>query len=444
MKPSLATALIISVVAAVIAIIAFMAARYIDVLPSSTSSGVTPAKDYITTIVVAAIGGLLLAMLVLLVPDRWKKIESEVLSLREGQNKALDDLRKRADERISEKLDSASRQAQSILDHVTGLSDRFPWIKGISEVGFEPNSNSCQLVLRNAAKLVATGQGMLAHEYLYSWTRDTKKGELPLVGSSYDFLKMAAFAQLVLADEYLSMLLVSVGYHSRAHQLLLGPAHLRALSRNGMIADSIDVAESIRQRALPTWRERLRQTWYAARRFGKPTVRLIPPTAEDCAALALFFGAVGDRQEFTSALAVAERLVVTPRDGLMVHFAKAEGLATLGDLNAAAEIAKSLSAEHATSEGVAHEFVWVLRRCALTDHATELLDSISEHARERVRMDFGVEEDDDDTQAQERVPEHPATLRSALIDVQNSLEPSRAVDQTAPAIVQNPEGPARG
>src|SRR5262249_1053296 len=163
------------------------------------------------------------SLLVLLIPERWRRIESEVLALRQAQDKALDDLRRRADDRISEKLNSASRQAQSILDNVTNLADRFPWIKGIAEVGFAPNSNSCQIVLRNGAKLVAGGQGMLAHDYMFSWTKE-REGGVTLEGSSYDFQQMANFARLILDDEYLAMLLIKVGYRLRARQMLLASA----------------------------------------------------------------------------------------------------------------------------------------------------------------------------------------------------------------------------
>jgi hypothetical protein len=377
------------------AVAAALAAIYFGPFAALTSGHGSPAsaeKDYLITAVVALVGGLLLAMLVFLLPDRWRRIESEVLSLRQAQDKSLDELKRRADERISDKLDSASRQAQGILDHVSNLSDRFPWIKGISEVGFAPDSNACQIVLRNAARLVATGQGMIAHDYVYSWAGKERDRD-SLQGSSDDFLQMAAFARFVFADDYLAAQLIEAGYRSRSRQAFLSPTYLRSLSRSGRISEAIDVAESIRRRALPTWRERLRETWYAARRLGKPTVRKLPPTVDDCTALALFFAIVGDPSEFARASDRAEALRANELDVLTITLAKAEGLAALGNLDEGSRLARSLLGFQAGPNGLGFDLIATLRRCSMERESSDLLLAISTKARQKVQEDFGDESD---------------------------------------------------
>ena len=104
----------------------------------------------------------------------------------------------------------AARQAQAIRDQVSNLVERFPWIKGISDAHFTPDSCSCQVVLQNAVRFVAQDQELLAHEYLFNWTRTSEKGPT-LQGSVYDFVELAQFAAYVLSDEYLALLMLGEG-----------------------------------------------------------------------------------------------------------------------------------------------------------------------------------------------------------------------------------------
>ncbi|MBS0155842.1 MAG: hypothetical protein JSS38_14695 [Nitrospira sp.] len=394
MKHSFGSAIIVGLVAGILGAAAYLLASYLNVQPVVATPSATSGKDFISAIVVAAVAGLLLALLVLLIPDRWRRIESEILELRQRQSNALEDVRKQADDRIGEKLDSATRQAQGILDHISGLAERHPWIKGISEAGFSPNSNSCQIVLRNAAKLVAEGQGLLAHDYLFSWAR-RGNGQSTLDGSPGDFMQLANFAHLILRDEYLAMLMLSVGYESRTRQQSLASAHLRALARNGYMSDSFDVAESIRRRALPTWRENLRYAWYNVRRIGQPTIRPPRPTVDDCSSLAIFFGVLGDKYEFERTLDRARELACSHPQSVSVSLAEAEGLATLGNIEESTALLGRIDLDESARNGLSLDTAWAMRRAGLLYEAEAILSCAADTALKMIVKDFQTKRYDD-------------------------------------------------
>ena len=91
MKISLARLLILFLV---IAGAAWLVGSHLPKLISLSS----PSASWgpLGSIITAIVGGLFLALLGFLITERWRRIESEMLALREAQSKALDDLSKRA------------------------------------------------------------------------------------------------------------------------------------------------------------------------------------------------------------------------------------------------------------------------------------------------------------------------------------------------------------
>ena len=378
-----------------------------------------PPGAVVMTIVGAVIGGMILFLL----KDRWNRIETEMLTLRTQQEKALEDLQKRADTRISEKMDAVTRQAQAIRDRTANLLDQHPWIKGVTDADFTPDSCSCQIVLRNAVKFVASGQYPLAHEYLFNWTRP-KKEKQSLEGSVYDFAELARFAGLVLGDDYLAMLMLGQGYRAASQRRLISPSYLKAMIRLGLTQDATTLAESIRHRVFPNWITRARRWLFRKKHAFEPK-----PLIEEFTALALFDGHVGDPESFNKSIKRAKEMIGpakgNPLAKALVVLNEAEGLAMLEDLESADQLLRSLPDDQLRSHLLANEVNWSLKSMGRNDEAHSLLKTASDAAREqiadRLEPQTSTEVDDEET-------EEPAKVKPMM---QAAAEPETKLKKQA-------------
>lgn len=426
MKNSLKALLILAVMVLAAWLIA---PRLSQLVPAGTDAGKSP----ISSVVTAVIGGLLMAVLVFLIPERWKRIESEMLSLREAQVKTLDDVRKRADERINEKLDSATRQAQAIREHVSNLADRYPWIKGIADAEFTPDSCSCQIVLRNAMKFVSQGQDGLAHEYLFGWTRSDKDHPV-LEGSVYDFYDLARFSAYVLKDEYLALLMLGEGYRESARQLLIAPTYLKNLLRLGMFSDAMQLADAIRQRTFPTWKEHLKKAWQGWIRTKRLSQKDVKPIIDEYTAFALFKSFAGDKEAVARSIEKARALSTQRRDKVMVMLNEAECAAVLGDVNHASTVTASVEPEQVNKLGLSYELVWALRRCGEDDSSDQILQNISSEMQKKV---MGHEDDNDDAKVVDETMRQPETA-SLRIEIPTPSPTGQGKDRPPTLDASNP------
>ncbi|MEZ5403174.1 MAG: hypothetical protein R2729_26075 [Bryobacteraceae bacterium] len=409
--------------------------------PSSVD--VPGTKAAVGAIVTTAIAGLLVALLVFLILDRWRRIENEMLVLRQAQEKALDDLRRRADERINEKLENTARQAQAIRDHVSNLIERYPWIKGISDADFTPDSSSCQIVLRNSIRFVAQGQDLLAHEYLFSWTR-TGKDRPKLDGSVFDYIELANFALYVLEDEYLCLLMLSEGYSAASRQQLLAPMYLKGLVRHGMLLEAMTLSESLRRRTFPTWREKVRRLWRQFRNLARPLQKDPRPTSEEFAAFAVFEGMLGDRESFDKAIGRAIEAAVTERDRIVADLAKAEGLSFLGESDQAGSILSSVKTDVVAAHGLTLDLVWTFRRASMRKNAEAAFRATSDYFRGQVvatvrRSQASEGADDEDGSDERPEPERSPDRTEQDVSLERS-QPAPERDEEE----KQAEGPSRG
>jgi ElaB/YqjD/DUF883 family membrane-anchored ribosome-binding protein len=439
------------VVAVSIIILVLLIAQYLPKF--GVGEEVKWLKEPPGAIVMTVVAGMIVAMLVFLLKDRWNRIEAEMLTLRQAQQDSLDALQKRADLRISEKMDAVTRQAQAIRDRTANLLDQHPWIRGVTDADFTPDSCSCQIVLRNASKFVAQGQFPLAHEYLFNWTR-VKKDRQNLEGSVFDFFELARFSSYVLGDEYLAMLMLGQGYRAASQRRLISPAYLKAMMRQGLTQDATVLADSIRQRVFPGWLTRTRR-WFAGKSAFEPK-----PLIEEFTALAVFEGYVGNPESFGKAIAKAKSMVNTRNESAiaksLIVLGEAEGSALLGDLVTANQLIQSLPEDKIKSIELCNEVAWVLKSVGRNDKAKELLKQASAIARDQIgekRDPFSQHEQGEDDESGEahwtgpieQKPLQPTVVakKPASEKQQNSSAPSTppTVDSDDVELTESPKLP---
>ena len=393
MKKAWFKAFLIVTLALVVAFIIYYFQGVVNLANLGSAGGAnTWMKDPPIALLMTVVGSLAVALLVFLILDRWRRIEGEMLSLRQAQEKSLDELQKRADNKVSEKMETVIRQAQAIRDRTANLLEQHPWIKGITDADFTPDSCSCQIVLRNASKFVTQGQQHLAHEYLFNWTRSKDKG-IRLEGAAYDFLELARFSRYVLADEYLAMLMLAQGYVTASQRRYISPAYLKALARFGMMQEATDLAHSMRRYVFPSW---LQKIWVRVYLSKKPIPK---PLVEEYAALAIYDSLIGDQVSFVKDIQKAKECLnkkfVKKSQKDLVILNEIEGNIMLGHENVPLEALNEFTDNLDPYSPLINEILWALRSGGLVEKSDSILRSTTvaiqkdlfQHARTEPSVD---------------------------------------------------------
>lgn len=223
----------ISVILIVILLIGSFISSWLSKGESESSTGIL-SELINQPLFLSAIG----AILVFLLVERWKRIETEISNIRTNQYTILKGIREDAENIVKGRMNSTTRKAKAIESKIGGLIEEHPWITSITENDLIPDSSSCKIIMKTCERLIQLKRHSLLYEYIYSWFHDDSKINSKLIGTADDFVNLAEFCERVLDDDYLGLLVIKIGVERASNRLQLYPDLLKRLVRNGNYNDS--------------------------------------------------------------------------------------------------------------------------------------------------------------------------------------------------------------
>ena len=339
------------------------------------------------------------AVLIFLVVERWRNLESDLGKLRDDQHQTLRDIKSDSEDLLKSKMDQVTNRAQSIEGKISDLIDKHPWVTDISEMEIIPDSPLCRVVLATAEELLTTKAPLLCYEYLSAVLRN--KSEMNLEGVSGDFLDLAAFCEIALQDSYLAYRAIAKGIDCSTSYSELVPYYLRLAVRHGDYRTASNMARAITRQITPSGF----MNYLIMRQMNRGGALLYLPIAversrkrnsdvESLVSLALFQAAYGRRDRSDRFIKKAqtgmlnpETTAVNPEEWALVQIAAAESKLLDGMWSAARRSAASLSIDESLSTPTLGEALHVLRRVDLRDSASRaeeiLRDRLRRHLRNR-------------------------------------------------------------
>ena len=319
-----------------------------------------------------------IALVAFLINARWKEHVDRLTAMETKQSEVLQDIEKTARERIESRVTSTEKRAQIMQERVANILEQHPWIKGITDSEFIPDSCSCRIVLNNSLTLFKNKRATLAHEYLFSWVDQSgwvdhsSKKKRFLQGSPSDFRDLADFCLLALSDEYLAGLLLAQAYEEYKQDRHARSSYVKAYARLGLYSNISKVTVAFRKIIYPRWYVHLIQHFLGRSRHTSE------PGYEDFAAQAILESAAGNSGFAAKGFADSKSISQSQFSATILKINEFESRAMLGELTESDS--DTATAWYASTGNVRIdvEQYWALKAFGRNQQAMELMKSMQD------------------------------------------------------------------